>query len=500
LRRLVSGGRVVMDGEVRARDLVIVDDRIEAVVVPGDGPSDAEVIDAAGCVVVPGLVDAHAHAEWAVFDRRMAHAMLAQGITSVIVGQDGSSAVAGDASASAYMDDYFGPLNGRSPLGPIASVAEYLDAVDARSWLNVAALVPNGNLRYRVAGLDAARLDADQLARMERALADELDAGAIGLSSGLDYVPSGAADRDELAALCRLVAARQGVYVSHLRGYGMRLAQGWDEFAAIVEASGVEGHASHLWGEAVVAERLLEDTASATFDAYPYTMGSSLLAMVAVPPELQAAPRPELVDQLRQPEARRRIGAKVLPSAERIVIASARDAEVVGVSLAEAADRRGKDLGDLVVDLLVESDLEVSVLIGRERFDEHDMRFFLEHPRHLGCSDGIYVGVRPHPRGWAAFASMLAFYLEAGEAGWVRAVEHLSTRAVDRFKLGARGRIAPGAIADLAVIDPTRLGATATYEHPRRLATGVRHCFIGGILAIREHTLASEPAGRALRR
>lgn len=499
MRRLVKGGLVVTDGAVQARDLVLEGDRIADLMPPGEAPPDIQVIDATGCIVVPGFVDAHVHAEWAVFDREAARAMLAQGVTTVIVGQDGSSAAAGDLAASSYMDEYFGPLNGRSPVGPVASVGAYLDLVDERSWVNVAALVPNGNLRYQVAGVQPAALTGDALRRMRTALADDLDAGAIGMSSGLDYVPSGAADRAELASLCEVVASHGKVYASHLRGYGARLPDGFAEFAEIVRRSGVLGHVSHLWGTSGVAERLLDDAPSVTFDAYPYTMGSSLLSMVAVPIELQSAPRHEILRALGEPMTRHRIRAKVDDAADRIVIASASDPEVVGASLSEAASRRGQDLGDLVGDLLVESDFDVSVLIGREHFDERDMTFFLDHPRHLGCSDGIYVGVRPHPRGWAAFTTMLAHYVERGERGWVEAVEHLSTRASVRFGLGARGRIAPGAVADLVVLDPAKLAGPATYDDPRQCATGVRHCLVGGAPVIAEYTLQGDPKGRAIR-
>ena len=212
------------------------------VAVEGDtvavGPVEARagdtVIDATGRLVLPGFVDAHSHADGPLADPSVQHALLRQGVTTVIVGQDGVSYMPGSGD---YATDYFAAINGPHPAYRGGGVAAYLASCDGTSALNAACLVPAGTVRHEVCGRDPAPATRDQRARMAALVAAGMADGALGLSTGLDYVPGIFQPADEIAALCGPVARAGGVYVSHMRGgYEANAAAGIDEIIEIVEA------------------------------------------------------------------------------------------------------------------------------------------------------------------------------------------------------------------------------------------------------------------------
>jgi N-acyl-D-amino-acid deacylase len=153
-----------------------------------------------------------------------------------------------------------------------------------------------------------------------------------------------------------------------------------------------------------------------------------------------------------------------------------------GLTLAEIARRRDTDAVDAALDLLAASRLEVNAIMAvRDQRPVSDLGRLISHPAHLGGSDGIFIGAHPHPRARGAFASYLGtFVREHGLLDWAEAVRHLSTAPADRFRLGDRGRIRPGSIADIALIDPQVVGDRATYDAPGRLAEGIEDVLVAG--------------------
>ena len=213
-RVVLRGGSVVTpDGPLRA------DVAIEAGTISRVGPVEAHagdrVTDVTGRLVVPGFVDAHSHADGLLADPEVQRALLRQGVTTVIVGQDGVSYAPGSGT---YATDYFAAINGPHPAYRGGGVAAFLAAVDGASACNAAYLVPAGTLRHEVCGRDRAPATAEQRARMVALVATGMTEGALGLSTGLDYVPGIFQSAGEIAALCGPVARAGGVYVSHMRG------------------------------------------------------------------------------------------------------------------------------------------------------------------------------------------------------------------------------------------------------------------------------------------
>ena len=520
MTRLVLRNGTIVDGsatEPYRGDLAMRGDRIEAVgEVPAE-PGDIDV-DCTGRLVLPGFVDAHSHGDGKVFDPAVQLALLRQGVTTIIGGQDGISYAPGD---GAYASEYFAAINGEHPTYRGPRVAHLLATYDHTTRLNVAYLVPAGTVRHEVMARSTEPATPEQLGRMRDLVTEGLRDGAIGLSSGLDYVPGIYSDTAELAALCEPVAAVGAVYVTHMRGgYEANSAAGVDEIAAISRHSGVRTHISHFHAEADTLLPLLDRLRGAgidtTFDAYPYTRGCTLLAMPLLPPELAIRPVHEILLELARPEAREALRREWFPQIDQkpslgpdwptmITLGHIRAPEYAwahGLTIAEGAARAGVDTIDFALDLLLASRLEVNAIMAvRYARPVEELGRILSHERHVGGSDGIFVGAHPHPRAHGTFARYLReFVREHGFYTWTAAVAHLATRPVDTFELGARGRLAPGQIADVIVVDGAAVADHATYEAPLALATGIDDVFVAGRPVLRDGQLTSELAGRGLRR
>ncbi|SCE99214.1 N-acyl-D-amino-acid deacylase [Micromonospora viridifaciens] len=513
---VLRGGHVVDGGggdPVRA-DVLLRGAEIAAVgeVAP---PPTAEVIDVTGLLVLPGFVDAHSHADGQLSDVEVASALLRQGVTTVVVGQDGVSYAPSTDQTAADLERYFSAVNGPRPaaLPGSCSVGDLLDRYDTGTYVNAAVLVPAGNVRAAVVGFDPRAATPVEIERMRALVAAGLDDGAVGMSTGLEYVPGGFADLAELVALCEVVANAGAVHVSHMRGYEGDAPTGMAELRTIAARSGVPTHISHLHGPAAVIEPLLQDAFDAgcdiTFDTYPYLRGSTLLAMLTLPASLQAGRPADTVATLRNPVERAELARSWFPRIADLLsrvtlsyVAAEGWGWAEGRRLTDVADRVGLPVGDLVCRLLVDADLGVGCLVQQPSDNtEHDLSRLLRHPAHMVGSDGIFMGSRPHPRARGAIARFLARHVvQLGDWSWGEAAQHLSTNAVDRFGLGPRGRVLPGRIADLAVVDPTALADRATYDEPLALATGVELVLIGGRVVLRDGGVVGGPAGRSIRR
>jgi N-acyl-D-amino-acid deacylase len=304
-RTVLRGGRVVDEGGADEADLSIVAGAIEQVGRIEAQPGDLD-IDASRRLIMPGLIDAHTHADGRVFDDEVALALLRQGVTTVIAGQDGVSYAPGDGR---YATRYFAAINGPHPTYRGGGVAELLAGYDGTTPINVGYLLPAGTIRHEVMGFRSGRPTAEELTAMRDLVEQGLAAGALGLSTGLDYTPGLFADAAELAELCRPVAAADALYVSHMRGYEEESGLGLEEVIAICEPSGVRGHISHFHARPELIASLLDKASSQidlTFDWYPYSRGCSVLGMVLLPPELLALGFEATAEALGTPTGRGR--------------------------------------------------------------------------------------------------------------------------------------------------------------------------------------------------
>jgi N-acyl-D-amino-acid deacylase len=472
-------------------------------------PDTGRTIPAAGLAIAPGFIDVHNHSDCSPFvDPAMASA-IRQGTTTVVVGNCGSSPwpLAGWADsvwmASAALEDH--------PPPDWRSFADYLDAVDAAGpATNVAALVGHGAVRRQVLGDERRTPDASELNRMRSLVAEAIDGGAVGLSTGLVYVPGSYSTTDEIVALAREVAARGGIYTSHIRGEHRALFVAIAEAIAIGDRAGLPAHVSHLkcessfvWGRAGDALGAIHAAEDVTADQYPYeAWNSSLASLLPV-----WAPVQDL-DRLAT-EDRSGLAAAVFDASvdgigwNRIVIVATGEAVWNGRDVADIANDMGIESFEAFLRLL-HDDPDTSC-IGHA-MDPGDVRTILSDPEVFVASDGAAIspdgpagGLPVHPREYGTFPRALALARDEHLLPLEAVVRKMTSLPADRFGLGDRGRIKEGAFADLVIFDPDRVRDGATYRDPHVYPDGIELVVVNGTVVWRSGTASIAPAGRALR-
>ena len=475
-----------------------------------DNAAAGAVIDATGRYVLPGFVDAHSHADAAVLDPAVMQASLRQGVTTLVLGQDGLSYAPSSGAALAFAQRYFAAINGAHPdLDPGgASVAQLRATWHRRTAVNTAYLVPHGTVRYAAMGGAQRPAETDELVAMRAAVERGLADGAVGLSSGLEYVPGRYGNAAELARLCQPVAEAGLPYVTHMRGYGANAPTGAAEAREIGVAAGVAVHISHYHGPGTTLASIVDSYRAGgldlTFDTYPYRRSCTILAMAALPRWLDDTDLDRVVAALVEPAVRKTVTEGLHPDLlERITLAHVPAPEwswSEGLALTEVAERVDRPAGEVLLDLLVDTGLAASAVIAQPpTTDQEALRLLLRHPCHVGGSDGIYVGGHPHPRGWGTFARYLRRHVrELRDWSWSEAAVHLAAHPARRFGLTDRGVLRPGLAADLAVVDPERVADRATYAQPRALAEGVDDVVVNGVAVLRAGELTGAQSGAAL--
>jgi N-acyl-D-amino-acid deacylase len=515
---LILRGGCVIDGSggppFRA-DVALLETKI-ADVGRLDGALAPKVLNVEGLYIVPGFIDAHVHGDLMLLADPIHLPALRQGVTTYVIGQDGSSFAPASKVTLDYMRRYTAGFNGNPAGLPYnwQTIEDYLACFDRQVAINVAYLIPNGNVRMEVMGLDPRPPSNDDLRAMQKLVRDGMNAGAVGLSTGLDYIPSRYADAAEIAALCEPIVEENGVYVTHMRGYGPRAPEGMREVFEIARKTGVPAHISHYNGRADVLLPLVDEGRALgldlTYDTYPYLAGSTILGMIALPPWVQEGGVDATVERLHDAGVRSRLRSEwfagEIPYAlENVAIGMVANPDwrwAEGLTVAAAAQQAGREPGDFVCEILAASGMAVGIIAFRpgER-TEADVRAILRHPAHMAGSDGIFCGGFPHPRGWGAFARYLGYHTrQLGDYSWPEAVTHLSTHAARRFRLTDRGLIRRGFIADIVVVDPSVVIDKSTYAAGRTLATGVDHVLVNGTLVLENGEPTGATPGRALRR
>jgi N-acyl-D-amino-acid deacylase len=514
---LITGGHIV-DGSGTPwfqADLGIRGDRIAAVGQLGQAPA-RQRIDASGKVVAPGFIDAHVHGDLMLLADPLHEPAIRQGVTTYLLGQDGVAMAPASPATLDHMRRYTAGFSGKPDL-PYrwSSVADYLACFDRRVALNVAYLIPNGNVRMEILGPETRPPTTDELRRMGRLVREGMEQGAVGLSSGLDYIPSRYADTEELIALCREMASFGGVYVTHMRRYDPEGVLGsMDEVFRIGREAGVAVHISHFNSRADLAIPKLDagraDGIDVTFDLYCYLAGSSILGMVVLPPWVQEGGVDATLARLADPSLRGRLhewfaAPRVAPEIVRLSYAEAKAyRRHEGQTLDQAArEARGKcdaaALCDFVCDLLVASGMAVCCVVRHVQRTQDDMRRMMQHPAMMAGSDGIFTGGYPHPRGWGCFARYLGHHVR-GDHTWTleQAVQRLAGHAASRFGLKDRGLLREGMAADVVVFDAETIADQSTYEDGRRLAVGMEHVIVNGELVLHLGKRTAALPGRPL--
>ncbi|MFI1503514.1 amidohydrolase family protein [Streptomyces sp. NPDC020597] len=516
-------------------DVVIDDGRIvsivkEAAAAGCQRPRAVRELDAEGLVLSPGFIDMHAHSDLALLSDPDHSAKAAQGVTLEVLGQDGLSYAPVDDRTLAEVRHAITGWNGPGDDVDFdwRSVGEYLDrldrGVDGRGIaVNAAYLVPQGTVRALVVGWEDRPATPRELDRMRRLVAEGLEEGAVGLSSGLTYTPGMYADNAELEALCRVVARHGGYYCPHHRSYGAGALEAYAEMVELAGKSGCGLHLAHATmnfgvneGRAPELLALLDEALDAgadiTLDTYPYTPGCTTLAALLPGWASEGGPS-EVLRRLADDEVAERIrhdlevtgadGCHGVPvDWETIEISGVTNqalGDFVGRTVGASAARLGEAPWATARRLLLDDRLGPTILqhVGHEE----NVRAIMRHRVHTGGSDGVLTGARPHPRAYGTFPRYLGHYVrDAGILSLEECVAHLTGRPAARLRLPDRGVIREGHRADLVLFDPATVAAGSTYESPRTLPTGIPHVLIDGRFVIEDGRRTDVLAGRAVRR
>ncbi|MBL1081245.1 D-aminoacylase [Streptomyces actinomycinicus] len=538
MEQLVIRDADVVDGSgepsYRA-DVVIDGGRIASIVKEAAAagcqrPRAVRELDAEGLVLSPGFIDMHAHSDLALLRDPDHSAKAAQGVTLEVLGQDGLSYAPVD---DRTLEEVRRAITGWNGYGDDIdldwrSVGEYLDRLD-RGFdgrgiaVNAAYLVPQGTVRALAVGWEDREATPAELDRMRRLVAEGLQQGAVGLSSGLTYTPGMYAPDGELTELCRVVASYGGYYCPHHRSYGAGALEAYAEMVALAREAGCPLHLAHATmnfgvneGRApellALLDRALDAGADITLDTYPYTPGCTTLAAL-LPGWASAGGPEEVLARLTDPATAERIrhdlevtgsdGHHGVPVEwDTIEISGVSDpalGDFVGRTVREAAQRRGEPAWDTARHLLVRDRLGTTILhhVGHEE----NVRTIMRHRAHTGGSDGILQGAKPHPRAYGTFPRYLGHYVrELGLLTLEECVTRLTGRPAARLRLPDRGLVREGYRADLVLFDPDTVAPGATFAEPRALPAGIPHVLIDGRFVVEDGKRTDVLAGRAVRR
>ena len=494
---VIAGGQVV-DGSgspwFRA-DVGIANGRISRIGKLADAAA-ASRIDATGLVVAPGFIDPHAHARERLFDLPTADGYMFQGITTVVDGNDGSS-----------------PL----PLAPFMAKAEA-----GHFSINLAMFVGHGTVREQVMGTANRKATPAELERMRALVAEAMGDGALGLSTGLAYIPGNYAPTEELVALSVTAREYGGIYVSHMRDEGGLVLDSVKETIRIGEEARIPVQISHhkvggrrQWGQSKDSLALIAAARArgvdVTFDQYPYTASQTGLSLIF--------PRWSLADdglneRLKNPKTRGEVKNGMLdfiderfgddPSRIQLVRCGF-DPGLSGKTIADILNSTGQPLtqsatADAVIDLQLKGGCSAIF----HAYDEPDVERLMQSPFGMIGSDGSLTKLgdgAPHPRAFGTYPRVLGRYVRERKILTLEdAIRKMTSFPATRLGLGGRGLLRPGMAADITVFDPNTVADKSTFTDPHHYSEGVRFVLVNGVIVMDNGTLTGARPGVVLRR
>ncbi|HKW49137.1 MAG TPA: D-aminoacylase [Gemmatimonadaceae bacterium] len=558
---IVIRGGTVFDGlgspGVEA-DIAIDDGRIVAI---GQNLVDqgAVEIDARGMAVAPGFIDIHSHGDGSLWDDPRSESIVRQGVTTIVVGQDGSSR----APTGREPDED----NGRHSFSDFKAFWQSLASLEPS--VNVASMVGLGSVRGIVIGNVNRPAKPDEIARMTQLVEQALADGACGASSGLEYTPGAFATRNELIALCKPLASRRLPYATHMRNEDDHVLEAVDESIAVAAGANCPLQISHLktegprnWhkldeifthihrargsmdiavqseGESRKGATPVKKRASATtsrtrsskspktasttsadpagidvaFDRYPYIAYQTGLSNL-FPVWSRDGSTDDFLRRLDDPATSEKIRHETVAKVE--LIGGWDNVQISGIANYADMAAEGKRVGSFAKTQMLEPYALVVALLQRGKanvgmvgfaMSEDNLDRILAHPQGMVCSDGGAYALdgathkgRPHPRGLGTFPRVLGRYVrEKKVLTLASAIHKMSGLPASRIGIEDRGRLAPGMAADVVVFDPSAVADKATFEDPFQYPVGIKAVVVNGVVALREGQRSSDRSGEGL--
>ena len=486
---ITSTNVLVGDGsEARALDIGICQEKICAVLPKGQHQFLAKkVIDAGDKLVSPGFIDPHTHSLAELENPETAANLnyLTQGVTTVVNGNDG---------------------------GDIVDIASIKDKLNQQGiGTNTALLVGHGSVREHVMGRSERQATADELAAMKALVNKAMLDGAIGLSTGLYYVPGSYASTEEVIELARIASNYDGIYDTHLRDestFNIGFTQAVDEAIDIVKAANIHLHLAHIkalgvdvWGQssAVIdkVNRARENGVSISADQYPWQASGTHLHSAVVPKWVMADSQQAFVNRLNDLSLRPKIMAQITENirrrggADALLFTVANDESIVGKTLKDVAQERGLNASELVIELVQGAPIRVASF----NMSADDIRQFMQQPWVVTSSDGT----NGHPRKYASFPKKYRQYvLEESVLTLPQFVMQSSYKTAQAIKLPERGLLTNGFFADIIIVDLKKYKDKASFSHWNVLSEGVETVIVNGSIVIENSQFTNILAGRVL--
>jgi N-acyl-D-amino-acid deacylase len=513
---IIYGGTVI-DGTGQPgeeMDIALKGEQIFSLGKNLDKAKAKEVIEAKGLVISPGFIDAHDHTDIGLLANPKAESQIRQGVTTVVSGNCGSSPSPIPDPALEEMKHYtkteYGiDLNWQDLTGFFNRLMEKGTAI------NYSTLVGHGNIRGTVVGLDDTQPTENHIIEMKRLVEENMKAGALGLSTGLEYAPGCYAKTPELIELCKIVAQHQGIHSTHMRHEGEFLLEALDECIKVSRETGVGLQISHLkvanqinWSK--IDEALLKIEAAKKegikilADRYPYIAGSTGLSYY-FPPWARQGTTKDFIERLKNPKLDVKIHTyvkereKKLGSWDKVVISSIfteKNKKYEGKNIIECAKEAGKEPYQFMKELLIEEEGRVSMIAFFAK--EENLRRILSHKLVVIGADGAAVAPygplgkgKPHPRHYGTFPRVLGKYVRQEKILTLpQAIQKMSSTTALKFGLKNRGQIKEGFFADLAIFDAEKIIDKATWQNPHQYPEGVEYVLVNGQVVIHkgEHT------------
>jgi len=483
-----------------------------------------EKVTAEGRVVAPGFIDIHTHDDFNLPLNPLAPGKVLQGVTTLVTGNCGFSPAPLVRDKKEELEQMAAMLDTGIDYN-WESFGEFLEKLPPLG-VNMAPLVGHGTLRCGAMGLENRPVKPLELERMESLLAEALEAGAFGFSTGLIYPPSGFAQTDEIARLAMTATRFNAGYYTHMRDEGAGIMDSIEEAITIGRRSGVHVQLSHLklmspanWGRAsevlALIDKTRSDGQSLACDQYPYTAASTGLSTML--PDWFFGHEGGIVRRLQNNELRTRVRGEILEMVKNgasrvsdfsavVVAQSSSQPDYAGMNLVEIGEREAKDPVDAMLDLLVAD--KARTLAVFFAISEEDMFQIMRHPAVAIGSDGIFTGIhgkedhsKPHPRYFGTFPRVAGRYTREGKLPSLgEAIRKMTTLPANILGLRERGRLKPGQAADVVIFDPKTLMDTATFEAPHGAPEGMDRVIINGVTVAEQGRITEATPGTILRR
>jgi len=497
-----------------------------------DGEANAaRVVDATGKVVCPGFVDPHSHSDFSLLANPTAQSTIRQGVTTEVVGNCGWSYAPITDHSRLYQTERLHTFGYDGPLIPWSTFGEHLDFISKVGHSpNLAWFVGHNSIRL-AAGVSGPSPSAEQAETMDRFMREAMDAGAMGMSTGLEFNPGREATADELKRLNAIAGEYDGIYTSHVRNRDAGILEAIAEFLEVARAGGIRAEISHLnvrhntgapdrgWERAVEMMAAARDEGMDVLaDTTPFLDGLGQLAGI-LPPWVAADGPDAALGHLRDPETRRQLRTECdrywrfihKGQWDRVRLqASEQHPDWDGLTFAQIADLTKADPWDCFFDVLADAgDAYESILVVGRLFTDEHMAEMISHP--LFClgvdtftvtQEGPLADVLRHPLGYSGHVHYLTHHVRAnGTLRLEEAIRKMTSMPAAHFGLWDRGLLRAGYAADVVVFDYEGLDEVSTVDDPHHYARGVEHVLVNGVVVVDdgEHT-GARPGRHLLRR